>query len=534
MYLKSIEIHGFKSFANKIVLDFHKGFTGIVGPNGSGKSNVSDAVRWVLGEQSAKQLRGASMQDVIFAGTQNRKPLGYAYVAITLDNSDRALPVDYEEVTVARRVYRSGESEYLLNGTPCRLRDVNELFFDTGIGKEGYSIIGQGQIEKILSGKPEERRELFDEAVGIVKFKQRKKVTLKKLEDERENLVRVNDILSELERQVGPLQKQSETARRFLAAKEELKNLDVNMFLIEVERLSGQLEEISEKYRITDDQMREEKKAFEDLKLTYARMEEDLADRDDRMEALRNRHEENELTRNRLENQIELLEEQIRSAESADSNYRERVDAALAGKKTKAEELANHEKNREDQQASLLLAREKLAGARSAYAEIQSQSKDLSDQLEEDQRELLQLVTARADLKSEDQKYKTMLEQINIRKSRLTQQILERKTREGDVEDKLASARKSYEEASARCDSIRRKKDRLEADRLGTDLDQTTFLGPIGRPRGRTCARTLTGRRLISTRPTPVWNLCAILPSAMTATAAPSKESWNRRGRTRA
>ena len=249
MYLKSIEIHGFKSFANKIVLDFHKGITAIVGPNGSGKSNVSDAVRWVLGEQSARQLRGASMQDVLFAGTQNRKALGYAYVAITLDNSDQALPVDYKELTVARRVYRSGESEYLLNGTPCRLRDVNELFFDTGIGKEGYSIIGQGQIEKILSGKPEERRELFDEAVGIVKYKQRKKVTLKKLEDERENLVRVTDILSELERQVGPLQKQSQTARRYLAAKEELKHLDVNMFLMEAQRLKGQLHTGSLKIR---------------------------------------------------------------------------------------------------------------------------------------------------------------------------------------------------------------------------------------------------------------------------------------------
>ena len=174
MYLKSIELHGFKSFANKTVLKFNKGITGIVGPNGSGKSNVADAVRWVLGEQSAKQLRGSKMEDVIFSGTENRKPLGFAYVAITIDNSDHKLPMDYDELTVARRVYRSGESEYLINGHVSRLRDVQELFFDTGIGKEGYSIIGQGQIDKILSGKPEERRELFDEAVGIVKYKKRK------------------------------------------------------------------------------------------------------------------------------------------------------------------------------------------------------------------------------------------------------------------------------------------------------------------------------------------------------------------------
>ena len=169
MYLKSIEVYGFKSFANKITFQFHNGITGIVGPNGSGKSNVADAVRWVLGEQRIKQLRGSSMQDVIFSGTEARKPLSYAYVAITLDNSDHQLAIDFDEVTVARRIYRSGESEYLINGAACRLKDVNELFYDTGIGKEGYSIIGQGQIDKILSGKPEERRELFDEAAGIVK-----------------------------------------------------------------------------------------------------------------------------------------------------------------------------------------------------------------------------------------------------------------------------------------------------------------------------------------------------------------------------
>ena len=221
MYLKSIEIHGFKSFANKITFQFHNGITGIVGPNGSGKSNVADAVRWVLGEQRVKQLRGASMQDVIFSGTEQRKPMGYAYVAITLDNRDHQLAIDYDEVTVARRIYRSGESEYLMNGSPVRLKDVNELFYDTGIGKEGYSIIGQGQIDKILSGKPEERRELFDEAAGIVKFKRRKAAAQKKLEDEKQNLLRVSDILSELEKQVEPLEKQAEKAKVYLKKKED-------------------------------------------------------------------------------------------------------------------------------------------------------------------------------------------------------------------------------------------------------------------------------------------------------------------------
>ena len=232
MYLKSIEVHGFKSFANKIVFEFGNGITGIVGPNGSGKSNVADAVRWVLGEQSAKQLRGNSMQDVIFSGTEQRKPQGFAYVAITFDNADHALAIDYEEVTVARRVYRSGESEYLLNGSVCRLKDVQELFFDTGIGKEGYSIIGQGQIDRIVSGRDEERRELLDEAAGIVKYKKRKTIAEKNLEQEAANLARVEDILAELEKQVGPLEKQSEKAREYLKYKEELKRAEVNQFLL--------------------------------------------------------------------------------------------------------------------------------------------------------------------------------------------------------------------------------------------------------------------------------------------------------------
>ena len=246
MYLKSIEVQGFKSFANKIIFEFHNGITGIVGPNGSGKSNVADAVRWVLGEQKVKQLRSSSMQDVIFSGTETRKPQGFAYVAITLDNSDHKLPVEFDEVTVSRRIYRSGESEYLLNKSPCRLRDINELFYDTGIGKEGYSIIGQGQIDKILSGRPEERRELFDEAAGIVKFKRRKAVAQKKLEDEKQNLVRISDILSELEKQVGPLSRQAETAREYLRLREELKRLEANLFLTETEAAEKELKELKE------------------------------------------------------------------------------------------------------------------------------------------------------------------------------------------------------------------------------------------------------------------------------------------------
>ncbi len=320
MYLKSIELYGFKSFAHKMKFEFHNGITGIVGPNGSGKSNVADAVRWVLGEQSAKQLRGASMQDVIFAGTEARKPLSYAYVALTMDNSDHVLPVDYEEVTIARRVYRSGESEYLLNGTPCRLKDVAELFYDTGVGKEGYSIIGQGQIEKILSGKPEDRRELFDEAVGIVKYKKRKAASVKKLENERENLVRVNDILSEQERRIGPLEKQSEDAKKYLKLKEDLKKLDVNAFLLEVDRLNTNLEEVEKNSKIATEQLEASKTSQEEIRTKYDELEQEITELDEKIENLKQQQSDSTLLKGKLENEIALLEEKIRSANATDAN----------------------------------------------------------------------------------------------------------------------------------------------------------------------------------------------------------------------
>ena len=325
MYLKSIEVQGFKSFANKIKFEFHNGITGIVGPNGSGKSNVADAVRWVLGEQRVKQLRGGNMQDVIFSGTENRKPLSYASVAITLDNSDHKLPVDYEEVTIARKLYRSGESEYLINGRACRLKDVNELFYDTGIGKEGYSIIGQGQIDKILSGKPDERRELFDEAAGIVKFKRRKSMSVKKLEDERQNLVRVNDILSELEKQVGPLERQSEKAREYLKRKEELKTYDINMFLLEMERIRDQIRNLDEKLRITKGELEEATSKYADTKTEYESIEEQVEVIDDSIEKANRQLNETTILKQQLENQIALLKEQIHSARMNDEHFDQRA-----------------------------------------------------------------------------------------------------------------------------------------------------------------------------------------------------------------
>ena len=255
MILKNIEMQGFKSFADKIYLDFNSGITAIVGPNGSGKSNISDAIRWVMGEQSIKSLRGSKMEDVIFSGTEKRKALGFAEVTLTLDNSSGIFDIDFPELQVTRRIYRSGESEYYINKTTCRLKDIHELFMDTGLGRDGYSIIGQGQIDNILSTKSEDRRQIFEEASGISKYKYRKNEAEKKLSQTTENLTRVKDILSELESQLEPLKKQSEKAKKYLVLHEEMKELEINVSVINIDKKREILEKLKEDIEIYENQI---------------------------------------------------------------------------------------------------------------------------------------------------------------------------------------------------------------------------------------------------------------------------------------
>ncbi|MGE5606820.1 MAG: chromosome segregation protein SMC [Bacteroidota bacterium] len=246
MYLKRLEIMGFKSFADRIKLEFLPGVTGVVGPNGSGKSNISDALRWVLGEQSIKNLRGSKMDDVIFAGTEQRKPLSLAEVTMVLDNSDNSLPVDFTEVSVTRKLFRSGESEYLINKSSVRLRDVLDLFYDTGLGKEAYSVIGQGKIDSILSVKAEERRTIFEEAAGIIKYKSRKQVAERKLEDTDHNLLRLQDILTELQGQLGPLESQAALAKKHLSIKNRLTEVEINFYGSQLDKFDSKLEELQQ------------------------------------------------------------------------------------------------------------------------------------------------------------------------------------------------------------------------------------------------------------------------------------------------
>lgn len=445
MYLKSIEIHGFKSFANKIVFQFHNGITGIVGPNGSGKSNVADAVRWVLGEQRIKQLRGASMQDVIFSGTETRKPLSYAYVAITLDNSDHQLAIDYDEVTVARRIYRSGESEYLINGTPCRLKDVNELFYDTGIGKEGYSIIGQGQIDKILSGKPEERRELFDEAAGIVKFKRRKAAAQTKLENEKQNLVRVNDILSELEKQVEPLEKQSEVAKVYLRKKEELKSLDINVFLLENKRLREQLASAEEKYNLASTELGETGEKYEGIKEEYERIQQEIESLDTAIEAAREQLTDTGLMRGKLEGEINVLKEQINSAHGSENHLNNRkaaLEEEIAGKEQEKQDILTDKKDTDTQVQEIA---EAAAKAKADLEAIQNKITELNNNIEAGKNTIIGELNQRATIKSKMGRFDTMMEQINIRKAELNSRLLRAKSDEAAREETVKKLEETFE-----------------------------------------------------------------------------------------
>ena len=424
MYLKSIEVQGFKSFANKIKFDFHQGITGIVGPNGSGKSNVADAVRWVLGEQRVKQLRGGTMQDVIFSGTENRKPLSYASVAITLNNADHHLPVDYEEVTVTRKLYRSGESEYLINGTSCRLKDINEMFYDTGIGKEGYSIIGQGQIDKILSGKPEERRELFDEAAGIVKFKRRKNTSLKKLDEERQNLTRVNDILSELEKQIGPLQRQSEVAREYLKKKEELKTFDINMFLLETERLKEQIKSLDEKLTLASDELDEASVRYEEMKAEYEAIEEEVDEIDDSIETAKNQLNKTTLLKQQLEGQINVLKEQINTVRMNDEHYGKRQGTIQVEIETREAQKQDLEKEQKEVQEKLSQVSRDDQGAKEVLIEIQRQIASHTAEIERSKQEIMDLLNSRASTKAKIQHFDTTQEQLTTRRAELNKLLI--------------------------------------------------------------------------------------------------------------
>ena len=402
MYLKRLELQGFKSFADKTVLEFMPGITSVIGPNGSGKSNISDAIRWVLGEQSMKSLRGAKSLDVIFAGTQNRKSLGYAEASLIFDNSDGGLPIEYTEVTVTRKIYRSGETGYYINKTPCRLKDVLELFMDTGIGKDGYSIIGQGKIDEILSNKSEDRRHIFEEASGIVKYRVRKQESEKKLEQTKLNLLRINDILAEIETNIEPLKGQAEKAKKYLNLREELKNIEIGLFIYNIEKYKKTLEEFVKDEEIYQNQCNEEEGRLERIKMLKEELKTEIDDITNKIEEMSNLGFESQ-------KEIEMLNSDINVANTKIANNKEntqRYEKEIVELEERIKELKKEIELKQAKKENLKQNKEKF-----------------EKELEEKQRELAKITEKLTSKELEIEGYKQKVEQNVDKKYELQSNI---------------------------------------------------------------------------------------------------------------
>ena len=399
MYLKRLELQGFKSFADKTVLELMPGLTTVIGPNGSGKSNISDAIRWVLGEQSMKSLRGTKSEDIIFAGTQNRKSLGFAEASLVFDNSDEKLPIEYSEVTVTRKIYRSGESGYYINKTPCRLKDILELFMDTGIGKDGYSIIGQGKIDDILSNKSEDRRHIFEEAAGIVKYRARKEESEKKLEHTKLNLLRVDDIVTEIEGSIGPLKEQSEKAKKYLDYRENLKNIEVGLFLHNIEENKNNLSKIEEDEKILKENYEDELTKQNKFQIQKDDLKSDIDNITNQIEEMQKLGFESTNKIEKINSDIKVNEERISNNEI---NYK-RFEEDINETKNKIEELKEEQKTKENKKENLYKNKEKFeAELKQKQEELEKISGKLSEK-EIEIEEKKKKVEANVDLKYENQ-----------------------------------------------------------------------------------------------------------------------------------
>lgn len=457
MYLKRLEMYGFKSFADKTVLDFKPGITTVIGPNGSGKSNISDCIRWVLGEQSMKSLRGSKSEDIIFAGTQNRKSLGYAEASIVFDNSDSKLPIEFQEVTVTRRIYRSGESGYFINKTPCRLKDIQELFMDTGIGKDGYSIIGQGKIDEILSNKSEDRRHIFEEAAGIVKYRTRKQESEKKLEQTKLNLLRINDIISEIEINIDSLKIQSEKAKKFLSLREELKSIEIGLFLYNIEDYKKKVKEFEENIEIFETQKIKEEERNNNLLEEKEVLKENIDKLLEEIERVQNLGFEGTQKKEQLLSDIKVNEERI---QNNNTNF-ERFEIEEKEIISKNQELENEKNQKISKKDSLYLNKDKFVKElEEKEQELEKYTKTLSDkEIEiEEKKQIVQ--------KNIDEKYE-LIANINIEKTNienLNKKEVSIKNELSDTISDLDAVRTNKEEFSKGFYEIEKNKNSLEKE----------------------------------------------------------------------
>lgn len=477
MYLKRLDLQGFKSFPEKVKLEFNTGITAVVGPNGSGKSNVSDAVRWVLGEQRAKSLRGDKMEDIIFAGTETRKPQGFAEVTIVIDNEDGRMPVEFTEVQVTRRVFRSGESEYRINGTPCRLKDIQELFMDTGVGKEGYSIIGQGKIDEILNAKGEERRRIFEEATGIVKYKTRKTEAVAKMEKEKQNLLRVEDIIQELETQLTPLEEQSQKAKQYLTLREHLKQAEIAVFCQEMARMEQESKQLLTVKETAKQQNIETNARSAQIKQDIAEQKQQRQQQTQQLEQLHQKMTQVQKDTEKTEGLIRLAQEQAQND---------------AGNITRIQkEIENQQKQQQEKQKEQEVCRSKKMALQMALENMQTtltakttQYDTLHETLRQDETkaaqfkdEIFEQMRMSTEAKGEIAKREAMREQFLKRKnqldleiahthSRLEQQQVHQQVLQKKAQDYAQSLAETKKELQAL------EQDHIQASKLKTQAEQ--------------------------------------------------------------
>ncbi len=455
MYLKRLELQGFKSFADRTILEFMPGITTVIGPNGSGKSNISDAIRWVLGEQSMKSLRGTKSLDIIFAGTQNRKSLGFAEASLVFDNSDGALPIEYTEVTVTRKIYRSGETGYFINKVPCRLKDVLELFMDTGIGKDGYSIIGQGKIDEILSNKSEDRRHIFEEAAGIVKYRVRKAESEKKLEHTKVNLLRINDILSEIETNIDPLKIQSEKAKKYLNLREELKNIEIGLFLYNIEKYKIDLENIVKDEEIYKTQCNDEEGRLERIKNLKEELKSEVEEITNKIEEISNLGFESQ-------KEIEMLNSDINVSNTRISNNKEngkRFEEEIEELNTRIAELQEEREQKELKKENLKTNKEKF-----------------TKELQEKEEELAKITKKLSSKEIEIEGYKKKVEENTDRRYELQANISEQDINYQNYERRQNQIKNELSSNISELDGTRMKKDEISKEFYEIDSKRNKIL----------------------------------------------------------
>ena len=438
MYLKRLELQGFKSFADKTILELMPGITTVIGPNGSGKSNISDAIRWVLGEQSMKSLRGTKSLDIIFAGTQNRKSLGFAEASLVFDNSDGALPIEYTEVTVTRKIYRSGETGYYINKVPCRLKDVLELFMDTGIGKDGYSIIGQGKIDEILSNKSEDRRHIFEEAAGIVKYRTRKQESEKKLEHTKLNLLRINDILAEIEGNLEPLQMQADKAKKYLNLREELKNIEIGLFVYNIEKYKQDLEKVVQDIEIMQSQCNDEEGRLERVKILKEELKSSIDEITETIENMSNIGFESQ-------KQIEQLNSDINVAKTRIANNNENNDRYL--------------KEIEEQNAKIKELKDEIEQKEAKKDNLKQNKEKFEKELNEKQAELDKLTEKLSSKELEIEGYKHTVEENTDKKYELQSEINAQNINYQNFEKRQAQIKQEMQSTISELDGTRLNKE---------------------------------------------------------------------------